>query len=284
MILPILILYTVFIIFSIATSIYYSFFSYSGIGKATFVGLDNYRKLFSKDFIFRIALTNNILVILIILIAETILAFLIALLLSNAFKGSQVVRGMIFTPNIISTIIIGLLWLFILDPTKGILNSLLRRAGLEVLALDWIGTSGKITVVSFAIVSIWNTLGFYTTIFLAGLAAIPEDVNDAAKIDGASDFQRTMMVTIPLMKETFKMIILLIITNGFKLYEIVLQLTNGGPSHSSETLVNYMYNTTFTNSRYGYGMAIATMTFLVSCAFSVFYLRMSNRGADDTVY
>lgn len=270
MIMPAVILFTVFFLAPIFISVYYSFTDFSGIGAAKFIGFKNYQVLL-KDKFFFIALKNTFIILIGITITILPLSFIVALLLEKPFRGSGVVQSMIFAPNVIAPILVGLIWLFILDPKMGMINAILRSIGLSDYQQQWIG--GKtLTPYSVAFVYLWQVLGFYTTINMAGLRSIPADIYEAAEIDGANYFQRIRKITIPMMKNTIVINTILIITGGFKIFETVKQLTNGGPNHMSDVLVTYMYDTTFTSSRYGYGMAVATVSFVLCLIFSIIYL------------
>ena len=267
---PAVILFTVFFLAPIFISVYYSFTDFSGIGAAKFIGFKNYQVLLNDKFFF-IALKNTFIILIGITITILPLSFIVALLLEKPFRGSGVVQSMIFAPNVIAPILVGLIWLFILDPKMGMINAILRSIGLSDYQQQWIG--GKtLTPYSVAFVYLWQVLGFYTTINMAGLRSIPADIYEAAEIDGANYFQRIRKITIPMMKNTIVINTILIITGGFKLFETVKQLTNGGPNHMSDVLVTYMYDTTFTSSRYGYGMAVATVSFVLCLIFSIIYL------------
>lgn len=270
MIMPAVILFTVFFLAPIFISVYYSFTDFSGIGAAKFIGFKNYQVLLNDKFFF-IALKNTFIILIGITITILPLSFIVALLLEKPFRGSGVVQSMIFAPNVIAPILVGLIWLFILDPKMGMINAILRSIGLSDYQQQWIG--GKtLTPYSVAFVYLWQVLGFYTTINMAGLRSIPTDIYEAAEIDGANYFQRIRKITIPMMKNTIVINTILIITGGFKIFETVKQLTNGGPNHMSDVLVTYMYDTTFTSSRYGYGMAVATVSFVLCLIFSIIYL------------
>ena len=267
---PAVILFTVFFLAPIFISVYYSFTDFSGIGAAKFIGFKNYQVLL-KDKFFFIALKNTFIILIGITITILPLSFIVALLLEKPFRGSGVVQSMIFAPNVIAPILVGLIWLFILDPKMGMINAILRSIGLSDYQQQWIG--GKtLTPYSVAFVYLWQVLGFYTTINMAGLRSIPADIYEAAEIDSANYFQRIRKITIPMMKNTIVINTILIITGGFKIFETVKQLTNGGPNHMSDVLVTYMYDTTFTSSRYGYGMAVATVSFVLCLIFSIIYL------------
>lgn len=270
MVLPALILFLGFVIIPIFISIYYSFTDFTGIGEAHFIGLKNYSVLLHDKFFF-IALKNTLIILVCITVTVLPLSFFVALLLEKPFRGSGVVQSMIFAPNVVAPILVGLIWLFILDPKMGLINAILRGVGLADWQQQWIGGQ-TLTPYAVAFVYLWQVLGFYTTINMAGLRGIPLDIYEASQIDGATRVQQIRWITIPLMKNTIVINTVLIITGGFKIFETVQQLTNGGPNHVSDVLVTYMYHTTFTTSRYGYGMAIATVSFVFCLFFSIIYL------------
>ncbi|MBM6686451.1 sugar ABC transporter permease [Faecalicatena contorta] len=267
--LPTLIVYCVFIILPIIIAIYYSFTRYSGIGKARFTGLSNYVRLF-KDEVFWVSLKNTLIIFILAFVLLLTLSFLIALLLNNKLKGTGLSKALIFSPAIIAPIIVGIIWVYILDPNVGIINNILDALNLDMLKQKWIGGE-TLSPYSIAVIYFWQQLGYLVTIFVAGLKMIPEEVLEAVKIDGANGWQRIRYVIIPMMKSTISNVAVLIITGVFKIFEIVQQTTGGGPNHLSETLVTYSYSTTFTSGDYGYGMSLATVTFILSLVITGIY-------------
>ena len=276
MVIPTVLLYLGFIIIPVIITVYYSFMDYSGIGKPEYIGIQNYVNLF-HDPIFFVAVKNTCIILIVSLLVLLPLSFVLGLVLEKAFKGNGVCKAMIFSPYVITPILVGVLWVFILDPKMGLINALLKQLGLEALCHQWIGGE-KLTAYSVAFVYIWQMLGFYTTILIAGLQQIPTEIHEASKIDGASKIQNVRYIVLPMLKETITIVIVLIITGAFKIFETVQQLTNGGPSHLSDVLVTYMYYTTFTSNRYGYGMSVAVITFVFSALCSVIYLKRVGSG------
>ncbi|RRD95933.1 sugar ABC transporter permease [Clostridiales bacterium COT073_COT-073] len=266
---PTLVVYSVFIILPIIIAVSYSFTRYSGIGKAKFLGLDNYIRLF-QDKLFWISLKNTMIIFVLAFVLLLTVAFLIALLLNNRLKAVDASKALIFSPAIIAPIIVGIIWVYILDPNIGILNNILEAFGASEMKQKWIG--GEFwSPYSVAIIYFWQQLGYLVTIFIAGLKMIPNDVMEAMRIDGANGFQEVKYVIIPMMKTTISTVAVLVITGVFKIFEIVQQTTGGGPNHLSETLVTYSYSMTFTSSHYGYGMSLATVTFLLSLIITAIY-------------
>jgi ABC-type sugar transport system permease subunit len=277
---PTVLVYTVFIIISVIITVYYSFTKYSGIGRARWLGFDNYRRILSDPY-FLMALKNSFLILLISLVILITLGFLLALFFKRRLLGHSFCKATIFAPAIIAPIIVGIIWIFILDPEIGIINSLLRTAGRDDLRQLWIG-GGKLDAFSFSLVFFWRQLGYLATIFLTGLNLISDEIYESAAIAGATSLQQMWYITIPMMKQTFTITVLLVITEVFKIFEIVLQLTNGGPNHLSEVLVTYTYTTTFKGGEYGYGMSLATVTFLITLIFSLAYMIIIGRGTGES--
>lgn len=267
--LPSIAVYVVYIIVPIAMAIGYSFTKYSGIGKARFIGLDNYARLF-RDKLFWKSLTNTAIIFVVASILLLVLSFLLALLLNNKLKFADTSKALVFSPAIIAPIIVGIIWVYILDPQIGVINNVLRTIGLGSWAQQWIGGT-TLSPYSIAVIYIWQQLGYLTTIFIAGLKMIPEEVLEASRVDGANVVQRICHVVIPMMRTTISSVVILIITGIFKIFEIVQQTTGGGPNHSSETLVTYSYSMTFQSGDYGYGMSLATVTFIISLIITGLY-------------
>lgn len=279
MLLPTLLIYISYIILPVIISFYYSLTEYTGIGTAEFIGISNFSTLM-KDSLFWISLRNTIVVLLVSIVLLLPGAFLLALLLNAKLKGGNAVKALNFAPSIVAPILVGLIWVFILDPQMGLVNVLLRQVNLENYALQWIG--GKtLTPYSVGVVFTWQMIGFLATIFLAGLKMIPKGVYESSAIDGANKWQQLFSITIPMLNETIKINVILIITGVFKIFETVFLLTNGGPNHLSEVMVTYMYNVTFTSGEYGYGMAIAVITFLLTMMFSLAYMSFSRKNIEE---
>lgn len=267
---PTLILFTLFVVVPVGIACYYSFTNFTGIGSPTFVGLSNYMTLF-KDKVFFLALKNTGIVLGVSAVTVIPLSFLLALLLDHAFPGTKLAKALNFSPNIIAPILVGLIWVFILDPGMGLVNALLRQLGMVSLQPEWIG-GRTLTPYSVAFVYLWKVLGYNATIFMAAFKMIPGDIYEAASIDGAGGAKKLWYITIPMIKPTLLIVTILLITGVFKIFEIVVQLTAGGPNHLSELLVTYMYYMTFQSTKYGYGMSIAIVTFLLTAVFAVIYI------------
>lgn len=273
MLAPAVILFTLFMAYPVAYSAAFSLTRFQGFGTPRWTGLDNYARLLSDQFFWQ-ALSNTVIILVVSLAVLIPGSFALALLLRRRIAGSGVLKALVFGPAIIAPILVGLIWVFILDPKIGLLNRLLAEAG--VPAVTWIG-GDTLTPYSVAIVFIWSSLGFAMTIFYAGLQTLPTDVMEASALDGATGWQQLRYVTIPMLRGTFAIVTILLITNVFKIFELIYVLTGGGPVHRSETLVSYMYYVTFTNQQYGYGMALAVVITILGALVSAGYLMLANR-------
>lgn len=266
---PALVIFTALILYPVGYSVYYSFTDFQGFGSADFVGFANYVALTQDPFFWR-ALQNTLIILVVSIVVLIPGSFGLALLLHARLVGAGVMRALVFAPAIIAPILVGLIWVFLLDPKLGILSKVLVALGAPE-SLQLIG-GDTFTPYSVALVFIWSSAGFAMTIFYAGRQMLPSDVMEAAELDGASGWQRVRFVIIPMMRETFAIAAVLLTTNVFKIFELVYVLTSGGPVHRSEVLVSYMYFVTFTNLQYGPGMALAVIVTLLGAIVSVGYL------------
>jgi len=273
MVLPALLLFTAFFVYPVLYAFAYSFTNAAGFRSVQFIGLDNYAGLADDPFFWQ-ALKNTLLILVLSLTFLVPASFGLAVLINRRIRAGGALRALVFGPAIIAPILVGLIWVFILDPRVGLLNRLLVPLGFP--SVQWIG-GNTWTPYSVALVFSWATIGFAMTIFYAGLQLLPSDVMEASALDGASPWQQLRFITVPMMRETFGIVSILLITNVFKIFELVYMLTGGGPVHRSETLVSYMYFVTFTNQRYGSGMAIAVIVFLLGALTSVAYLALARR-------
>ena len=274
---PITIFYLTFIFVPLLVSFSYSLTNYRGIGTPGFIGLRNYSALFI-DRNFYISLRNTLIVTAVSTLIAIPLSFLCANFIHRG-RGSvkgEVYKVILFAPNTIGGIIVGLMWIFVLDPSTGLINLVLRKAGLDFLALEWIGGM-VLTPYSAGVISSWSVVGFFVVIWMAGLKAIPYEIYESSYIDGATSVQQMFYLTIPLVKESFITLFILGVTGGLKVFETVYMLTGGGPVHYSETMVSYMYTTSFQSFRQGYASAMGVIEFLVAILITGVFLFMTRK-------
>ena len=196
----------------------------------------------------------------------------------GSLKG-DVYKVLLFAPNTIGGVIIGLMWRFILDPSTGLINLVLRRMGLDFLALEWIG--GRVlTPYSAGVISSWAGIGFSVIIWMAGLKAIPYEIYESSYIDGATSAQQMFYLTIPMVKNTFITLFILGVTGGLKVFETVYMLTGGGPVNYSQTMVSYIYTVSFVSNRQGYGTAMGVVEFMITLLITGTFLFLTRKGVE----
>lgn len=261
-ILPAFLLYIVFAIYPILQSFYYSLMDWNGFNEMTFVGLDNFKKLFA-DSLFWNSVKNNIYVVLVSVLGQVPLALFFALLLNRKLKGAKLFRTIGFLPVVLSTVVISLTWSLIFNSRNGLINEFLRSIGLDSLAQNWLGDT-KWAMASVLVVVVWQFVGLYLIIFLAALQNIPTEVLEAAKMDGASEWATTWKITIPMIWETILVAITLCIAGSLKTFDLIYVMTHGGPAHSTDVMALYMFNETFSKLQYGYGSAVSVFIFFFS--------------------
>ena len=191
---PTLAVYIVYLIVPVFIAIYYSFMRYSGISKPRFYGWNNYIRLFN-DPSFGIALKNTCIILVMSLILLGVGSFFVALLLNQRLRFSNVSKALLFSPAIIASIIVGVIWGYILDPVTGLINNVLRSIGLDALALEWIG-GDTLSPYSISVVYFWQQVGYIAAIYVAGLKTIPTEVYEASAVDGANFWQRLICITV----------------------------------------------------------------------------------------
>jgi len=256
--------------------------SWDGINPVQWVGLRNYHKLL-RDPVFAIALRNTAYFVGATIVFHTTVPLLIALLLNSGVRGSRLFRTIYFMPNIISLTISGMLWMMIYEPNFGVLNEVLRAIGLGTLTQLWLA-SPKTVMTSVIITAIWQALGFYMVIFFASLQNLPQELYEAAAIDGANRLQRLFRITIPLLSPIFTVVVVLNIIFGVRTFDLMWVMTKGGPLHASETLATHLYIKAFgplmeADTDLGYGSAIAMVILVISFVLSVMRIRLG-RGRE----
>lgn len=276
---PLLLFYTVFIVYPLFMSIYYSMTGYRGLGTAVWNNFANYKRLF-VDRYFWVSVRNSLVCAVALFLFVMPLSFLFAYWLNKQSRRNTIYKVIIFSSYVIPGVLCGLLWSFILKPNTGLINMALRAVGLDALCLDWIGGKGILSPISFAMVCAWSSMGFYMSLWLAGLKSIPGDVIEASSLDGCTKTSQIFRIILPMLRENIVSIMIFILTAALKIYEVVFILTGGGPAHASETIVSYLYVTTFDGMMYGYGMTIAVMEFLFVMLVTVWSISLSRRKDD----
>ena len=236
-----LIIYTALCVIPGIIGIGYSFTDWSAYSKEIhFVGLENFRKIFSADTNYFKYITNTLLFTVVTTVAKTGLGLLFALALSKNIKAKNFHRGVMYMPSVLSILIIGLVFTSILNPKMGILNEGLRAIGLDSLTRQWL-TNPKIAFWSVMAVDIWRGTGYIMTMLIVGILAIPKDYYEACSIDGANGWNRFIHITLPMLRQTLAVTIVLNVLYGLKVFDMVYALTNGGPGHTTEVMYTAVF-------------------------------------------
>jgi raffinose/stachyose/melibiose transport system permease protein len=278
---PALLLFVAFVLAPIGIAAYYSLHDWSGFGPISdFVGLDNYQRAF-QDEVFRGAISHNLIIAGLSLLIQLPLAIALALLLNRRMRGQGVLRLIVFAPYVLSEAITAVLWLLLLQP-DGAVDELMRTVGLGGLVQPWLADRHIVLYTMFAVVT-WKYIGFGIILLLAGLQGIPPELRDAAAIDGASPWQATRYVVLPLLGPTIRIWIFLSIIGSLQLFDIIWIMTGGGPAGSSATMATYLIDRGFRRYQFGYGSAVAVILFVICFVFALVYqryaLRRDTRGA-----
>lgn len=280
MILPYFLLYVAFGLFPILFSLGVSFTSWDGIGEMTFVGLKNYVRVFTQDKYFYKSLWNTLILLGISTPIQIALGLLTATFLKDFFKKSQNGLQLInFLPYITTPVAVGIIFQLMFDWKSGVINAFLNLFGAE--SVYWLGHAWTARAVVIFML-IWKNYGYKMIMFLSGLSTIPDELYEAAKIDGASWWARFTKITVPLLKPIFVFVIITSVINGFKLFDEPQLLFNsagqptGGPDRSVMTVVMKFYDSSFKNFEFGYGSALAYCLFLVIAAASLVLFRVVN--------
>ena len=275
--LPSLALYFVFIFFPIIQAIYYSFYSWSGLGPLTnFIGLKNYAIAF-QNATFLAAFAHNIEILVLSIVFQLSLSLLLALVMGKTLPGRSIFRTIFFMPFILSEVIAGFIWIFIYEPTNnGLINAILQHVipGFQVQA--WLGNSSTV-LYSIFVAMIWKYFGLYLVLYVAAIQNIPDEITEAARIDGASTIQVARHISLPLLGSTLRLSIFLSALGSLQYFDLIWIMSTGGPVHASETMATYLYKAGFQSFQLGYGSAVGVVMILICFVFSLLYQRFIMR-------
>ena len=259
--LPAFIVYSVIVMVPILVSIYYSCLDWNGIGKKTFVGFNNYIKLFG-DSVFRQAFGNNIIYIVIVMVLQLGFGFSIAVLLTYLKKGRGFIQTVYYIPSVITVIAISQLFTgFYSYEPLGLFNIFRKMLGMEPVAF-----LSEYKTVLWAVASVegWQYIGIYMIIFYSALVSVSPDILEAARIDGATELQILVKIRIPAIANVIMLSCILSLVGALRGFAAPMNMTKGGPNHRSEILATYMYKKAFTSRDYGYGSTIAVIIVILS--------------------
>ena len=280
--LPAILIMLVFVYFPVIQNFYFSLFKWSAIDpNMKFIGLKNYVELFSDDIIW-LSLKNNVLYAVISVVFQVGLSLVLAALIESKLirpRWGVVFRNAVFLPSVLAVTVVALTWQMIYRPDTGLINQALRALNLDFLVHTWLGEE-KTAIYSIIAVSQWQWVGYDMVLFIVAIQAIPEELYESARVDGASPLRQFLNITVPLVRETSLVLATITVIGGFKVFDIVWVMTAGGPNHASETLGNYLYRVGFRNDEMGYAAAIATLLFIITFILTFVQLRLGRSGED----
>ncbi|WP_404350374.1 sugar ABC transporter permease [Sutcliffiella horikoshii] len=271
---PGLIFYSIFFILPTISAVFYSFTDWDGLTtNFNFVGFENYTNLVTNDSIFIKAMTNNLKFMLFVVVFQTLFSLVFAVLLVKNTKTNIFLRALYFFPTILSSVSVAFIWSYMYDPNLGIINNLFTSVGLDMLANNWLGDQ-NIAIYSIAFVQVWFHTGQMLIIFVAGLQAIPEDLYEVAKIEGASRWQTFSKVTWPLIAPAATIVVAYTTIQSFKAFDLIYAMTRGGPNYATEILATHIYTTAFRSFKFGYASAESVIFMLVIALITFLQFRV----------
>lgn len=278
---PTFLLFTVIVVLPIFFSVYYSTLNWDGFSKGIFVGFENYKNLFVDNTDgFLQAVVNSLILALISVGIQLPISLLLALILSRGIRGERFFRTVYFIPVIISTVVIGQLWMKIYNSDYGMLNTVLRAFGLDSAADAWLADPKTALACVFAAM-LWQYVGYHMLLMYASAKSISPDIYEAARIDGATEMKMAFHITIPLMKPILCVCIIFAVTGSFKAFDLIYVMTGGGPLHATEVPTTLMYTTIFSRYQYGYGSAMAIFIIVECLVFTVVINKLFSRNTED---
>jgi len=289
--LPGLVLFTLLVLLPILIAGYLSFFRWNGLGglpepgSDRFIGLENFQRLLSDE-LFLGDVRRMLIIVVLSLVIQLPMSLGLALLLNQKMRGRAIYRTIFFAPYVLSEVITGVLFTMVFSPEHGLVNSALAAIGLEGAAAEWLADPDTVLYSVFAVIT-WKYFGFHMILYLAGRQGIPNELLEAAAIDGANAWRQFWHVTLPLLGPTIRMSVFLSIIGTIQLFDLVWVLTRGGPVHASETMAVTMYIFGFERRQFGYASAISVAMFLISLVFALAYqrwvMRRDTEGAITTM-
>ena len=267
---PALALFLIFVVWPILKAVQFSMYRWKGFGPLSdFVGLDNYRAVLRND-VFTDALTHNLIIVVLSVLIQLPLGLAIALLLNRRMRGQGLLRTIIFVPYVLSEVIAAVVWVQLLQPQYGVADTLLESIGLQGPDQGWLGTPDYALYTVFAVLT-WKYLGLAVLLFLAGLQGIPDDILEAAQMDGASWWQTQLRITIPLLGPTIRVWAFLSMIGSLQLFEMVWIMTGGGPANATTTMATFLVTEGTKRQNYGIAAAASVVLFVIALVMALAY-------------
>ncbi len=249
----------------------------SAFAETKWVGLKNYVKIFTNDTMFPKAFGHNIVFTLITVICIPLISCLLAIAVERFLRHKGIFRTLFFIPAIVPLLAAAILFQWIYSIDGGLLNEALGLIGLKALQRNFLGDS-RTALGAVSFISVWKSIPFYMTILISGLQGIPEELEEAAKIDGADGRKVLRYVTLPLLKPILVIVFGLVVIDGFRTFDLIYATTNGGPNYATEIMTTYIYRVGFGDFRMGYATALSSVNIIFVLIITSVYLRISDKS------
>jgi len=271
---PLFLIFLIVVVIPFLIGIYYSFINWNGIPSTpkVFVGFDNYAILF-QDERFMSSAWNTIKFTIFALISVNLLGLIFALIVTAGFKTSNIARTLLFMPNLIGGLILGYIWRFIFTDGFKQIGSI---TGIDSIFFNWL-INPTYALIALVIVFTWQMAGYTMVIYIAGIQGISDEVMEAAKVDGANLWHRMTKIVFPLLMPSFTICLFLTLSGAFKIYDVNLSLTNGGPMHTTELFAMNIFNEIFGYGNYGLGQAKAIIFFVIVALVTITQVVITKR-------
>jgi multiple sugar transport system permease protein len=275
-ILPAAVGFLVFYLYPFIRGFYFSMTKYNILGTPTFIGLDNFTRMFS-DKLFWNALIVTVEYVGINIVLQTVLAVAIAALM-HRLTQSTFIRGVILLPFLISNVIAAMVWFWLLDYQIGLVNEFIAFVGLDRIAFFGDSTWAIPTI---AIVNVWRHMGYTALLVFAGLQLIPTYLYEAASVDGSTEWRSFWRITLPLLRPILALVLVITVTGSFQVFDTVAVTTRGGPENATRVMQYYIYQKGFTQGEFGYASALSVILFIILAAVALIQLKLLNAGESD---
>ncbi len=272
---PALLVFAGFVLVPIGIAAFYSLFKWNGFGALDdFVGFDNYADAFTGT-VFQSAIVHNLIIAGLSIVVQLPLSIGLAMLLNRKLRGRAVLRALVFAPYVLSEAITAVIWSLMLQP-GAFADQVLKAVGLGGAVHQWLADPGIVLYTMFAVIT-WKYIGFGIILLLAGLQGVPAELREAAALDGASAWQTTRHVVLPLLGPTIRIWIFLSVIGSLQLFDVVWIMTTGGPANASTTMATYLIDHGFKRYEFGFGSAVAVILFVICFLFALLYQRFALR-------
>lgn len=277
MVLPALLVFVTFFILPLIFTAKYSFYSWTNFSQEiTFNGLENYRKIFDAPILAK-GIKNTLIFAFVTVTVQSLISLPVSVFLNSKIKGSNIYRAIYFAPAVLSTLVVGYLWKYLMSSSDyGFINQVLTGMGFE--KVNFLGNA-QIALFAIITISVWQWFGWSMVIYLGSLQSISEELYEAASVDGANGLQKFWHITIPGLAPAIKINFVTSTISGLKIFDLILATTNGGPAHQTETILSLMFSK-FSDGNYGYASAFGMVFLLVSMLVAAVMLGVFKKWED----